>query len=839
MKENEILKKQVSICLCAMVYTAILALSVCYFGKYEPFGNNSMVEADAVIQYIDLFAYLKELLEGNQALEFSFSKTLGGRMIAVFAYYLSSPCNLIVTFFKKENLYSFYTIVGVLKIVCASGTCALFLLNRFPKMRRSFTILLSISYGLMQYNIGQYKNIMWLDGVYMLPLVLLGIYRLVEYRKKLFLILVVGIAILCNWYTGAIDCAFSFFYLLYEIGLKEYRRKEWKELLYLFFNYVYSMVIGVCLSSFLFIPTAFSLMGGGEGFDMNMLTVAFAANPCNIFQGFIVGAESKTGMASLYCGSIAMIGLICSLFVKQSKRTKLCNILLFVFGFCMLYWQPLRFIFSLFKKVGSHNYRYSYLSIMIIIILAAGFYESQRNKQKTLILSAIFAAAIVYCGSLRDGNSMEQVVLTIIFVVVTYLLLFWQENTLKGSRKQVTLALLILCIGVELACNMYYLLQNYTNARGEQFSSYVKSQEEQIESLKELDQGFYRINQIETYNMRGKRATVNYNEALAYGYNSIDGYTSDPNQMERTVLKKLGYRTRSDSYCITNTSILTTDSLLGVKYILSKEVVPETREVKAIEESNGKKVYENPYVLPMMFAVPQESVTKELTNKNPFNYNNALFSKLTGKKVKLYEKMEYQILKEEDKITYVLDFTEGKNLAYWYVSGRNGFTANAYIGESFYSEVGRSKKIEPNILWLDKKCGETVSLREMNDSSMLNYSTFYTLDLEKWKKVCNDIQAKAAENILIENGAMSCNITSDGKEELFISLPYEDGWKAYVNGEKVEIHFVDEGFMAVPLEQGENTVQFIYNMPGKYIGIVLTLIGMLNVLVLWRRKSVE
>jgi len=43
--------------------------------------------------------------------------------------------------------------------------------ERFGKnCRTSILVLLSVSYALCQYNIAQSSNIMWLDGVYMLPL---------------------------------------------------------------------------------------------------------------------------------------------------------------------------------------------------------------------------------------------------------------------------------------------------------------------------------------------------------------------------------------------------------------------------------------------------------------------------------------------------------------------------------------------------------------------------------------------------------------------------------------------------------------------------------------------
>lgn len=62
---------------------------------------------------------------------------------------------------------------------------------------------------MMEYNIDQASNIMWLDGVYMLPLILLGVSQLVREDKKALLAGASGVALLLNWYTAAIDFLFS------------------------------------------------------------------------------------------------------------------------------------------------------------------------------------------------------------------------------------------------------------------------------------------------------------------------------------------------------------------------------------------------------------------------------------------------------------------------------------------------------------------------------------------------------------------------------------------------------------------------------------------------------
>ena len=63
-----------------------------------------------------------------------------------------------------------------------------------------------MGYGLCQYGLAQSSNVMWLDGVILLPLILLGIYRLIWKKNLWHLSLCVGISISLNWYTGGINC---------------------------------------------------------------------------------------------------------------------------------------------------------------------------------------------------------------------------------------------------------------------------------------------------------------------------------------------------------------------------------------------------------------------------------------------------------------------------------------------------------------------------------------------------------------------------------------------------------------------------------------------------------
>ena len=75
----------------------IIMMGVVYiFARIYPFGNRTLLIGDMFGQYLGLLGELRDIILGNGNLMYSFSKSLGGGMIGVFAYYLASPLNIIL-----------------------------------------------------------------------------------------------------------------------------------------------------------------------------------------------------------------------------------------------------------------------------------------------------------------------------------------------------------------------------------------------------------------------------------------------------------------------------------------------------------------------------------------------------------------------------------------------------------------------------------------------------------------------------------------------------------------------------------------------------------------------
>ena len=82
-----------------------------------------------------------------------------------------------------------------------------------------------------------------------------------------------------------------------------------------------------------------------------------------------------------------------------------------------------------------------------------------------------------------------------------------------------------------------------------------------------------------------------------------------------------------------------------------------------------------------------------------------------------------------------------------------------------------------------------------------------------------------------------------GKEDLvFFSVPYDDGFTAYVNGQGTDILRGDEGLMAVLAPAGENTIDFVYQADGFSLASKVSLVGLAVFVVytgyfVWKKKK--
>ena len=152
-----------------------------------------------------------------------------------------------------------------------------------------------------------------------------------------------------------------------------------------------------------------------------------------------------------------------------------------------------------------------------------------------------------------------------------------------------------------------------------------------------------------------------------------------------------------------------------------------------------------------------------------------------------------------------------------------GFTYDYYVTEATYETS--IKTLRSNLLMralvLEDEDVEAYGqyLTELPDAMLEDlYYDSYTQD-------CADRRAHSCSVFQMNNAGFHAEITLDKANLVFFSVPYDDGFTAYVNGEKADILRVDEGLMAVLCPAGANSIDFVYQAAGLSASRVVTAVA--------------
>ena len=152
-----------------------------------------------------------------------------------------------------------------------------------------------------------------------------------------------------------------------------------------------------------------------------------------------------------------------------------------------------------------------------------------------------------------------------------------------------------------------------------------------------------------------------------------------------------------------------------------------------------------------------------------------------------------------------------------------GFTYDYYVTEATYE--ASIKTLRSNLL---------LRALVLEDEDVEKYSSYLTelpdallddLHYDSYTQDCADRRAHSCSVFQMNNAGFHAEITLDKANLVFFSVPYDDGFTAYVNGEKTDILRVDEGLMAVLCPAGANSIDFVYQAAGLSASRVVTAVA--------------
>ncbi len=830
------------------------------------FGFRSVLVGDMYNQYANFYSLYKSILSSGDfsQLLYSWKLGLGGGFLGIFGYYLASPLSVLVLLFPKSDMQDFMMTLLLIKVALSSLTFNIFIKYMYKKINL-YTLFFSTMYALMGYVVMYYLNIMWLDGIILLPLVLIGVEKLIKKKKKVFFIVFLAIMMLDNFYISYMVGVFSFLYFLSRY-FTENRVGDIKNFLKALGRFLFAALIAAFIAGILVVPTYFALKNSG--------TVEYISNPINTFKfnmflsKFFAGTYESIayGQPNIYIGLMPLILLIPYFFNKKIKRKeKVISILMYCCMFISFAVPIIDLAWHGFDTPIWYMFRFSFVfSFMMINYAYKEFVNIEHSSNRSIVVSGIILLGVLiyllfeYTGS----GGIGVIIVNIVFVIIYIVLIYLYKNR-PDLKKNVSILMIIMIVG-ELTLSSAMCINDIYNeigGVGKDVYSSIVSAEPLVDKVKNMDKSFYRMVEVD-----GR-----YNRGMALDYNSIASFTSFTYQPLGEFLHyDLGLGNAGVDIAMTysgTTDIL--DSLLGVKYVIANSYLGNLYTKVVL--GDGKVINKNKYALPIGYVISSDFINKKIDfTSNMFTNNNLFLNNMLGSSVGdsnykeyLYPiESDYEIGLNNAQVTdnkdnsIVVEKVNTKNtgdITFSITSTKNQqlyMDLNDGIQEAAYLYINGKKISTYGGPWNNGiislgyfKVGEkvTVKLELVSNEFIIDHIEFYGLNQAEFASSIDTLRNNSIKDLKVTNTEITGTVTASGSNDvLFLSVPYDSGWSAYINGKKVDI-LSKYHFMEIKLNEGLQNIKLVFSPDGLYEGIVLTIIGLciLTLVIISERKKLK
>lgn len=796
-----------------------------------PFGDGTVLIIDSLHQYLPFYTDLHEKLVRHESLLYSFSGGLGYNFWATIAYYMASPVNFLLALIPKANVADAMDLLILLKIGLCGGTFSWYLHKRDPR-RRFLPVVFGSMFALSNFIIGYYFNLMWLDSIAMLPLVLLGIERIVRGQKGGRLYgLSLFYALWCNYYIGFMLCIFACLYLLFCLAQTGYAGLRKLTVRCLRFGW-YSLLAGG-MASVLLVPAYLALTSSESVLNnqfptsirfytdfVEMLLTHFAGRePINI-------ADSQVGL-NAYCGVIV---LILTLLYLLDDKIRLSERLgrLFLAAFLMFSFSCniLNYIWHGFHVQNGLPNRFAFLYIAVLLTMAYDVMDHVRELAvwRILLAGLVPIGFATVAGLLQLEDLPQQVYLITLGLLAAYLLLllaarFWtrRQTLLVGLTGGVMLA--------EAAGHgVYGILCNGDVTR----SIYLADQRSFQELVAGRDGGAFFRSEIDSQRMR--------NVTMYAGGHALVMFNSTMPAAVTEFCDRLGIEARTNKNGYNGVTKLMND-VFGIRYVLSSRGKGDRLyQFEKVDADDNLTLYKNDNALSIGFLVDPAIKDWDILSGNPMEVQNQFVELATGEEP-IYVLDRYIEMKDGE--SYGIHVPDEKQV-YLYLENR---VESLELNTPEYSktyDTYTDHLYVINSLGEDTEADFTVTLRDEDD---VETAAVYTCANSAYEAAVEALARNQLEDVTAEGNRLTGSIRADRDGMLLLTVPYDQNWRVLVDGKETEAVCIGSALMGIDLTAGEHEISMKYIPGGIGVGLALSLASaalfLLSCVLEKRRKEEE
>ena len=842
-------------------FLSLFAVGIIYkLQSVAPFGRNSLLTIDFFHQYGPMLAELYDRIKSGESLIYSFNLGLGIPFFRNFFNYLSSPLNIIMFFFKRENLILSYSII--IAIRCAlTGTTMSYFLKKKLNFKNNYIIGLSLLYSFSSYFAAYYWNIMWLDGMMMLPLIVLGIENIVNKDNGILYTVSLIIMLYSNYFISYMICIFSVIYFIGYLIIKT-KKFNFKKVFKKCLKFGLCSLLSGMVMIWALVPMFEALKTTNATIGSTMPTSQYYSFTfLEFFKNHLTGIiptvlASGISNAPNVSTGILTIGLLILFYLnkKISFKRKFVYTTMLLILIASFYIAPLDYIWHAFHVPNDLPYRYSFIYSFIFIIMSAySLKYIKEHKYKTVLITYIICMLLItYVYLSKYDNILTSMIYVNYALITIYFIIYTLNHFFKKFRKVsiylFTLIIIAECtISITSSWKSANLFQDIYDSST--LTSTYTSRKNSINSARKKDKElFYRTEEDKK---------ITYNDGAWYDYYGISTFSSMVYKNQNDLQYYLGMAVNYNLYLYyQNTPIY--DLIFNVKYINSDDIKDNKRYEKFYEDKNIKTFKYN-YSLGLMYGVDKNIKNWNSKTNIPFYNQNDFIYKSTGINNILY-KLDYlkkEIIykdNEETIVKYTYD-NKTKDTLYIYPSNQriNYFILNDNLYyNARYLKIEEYEDTIPKIEIRGKMpyWGDYIIKEKVNDShfdlyiSYENYDNkdelIYTINNDKFEEAYNILKNNKLNITSFKEDTILAESNLNKDMSIYTSIPYDEGWNVYVDNKKINTYKINESLLGFDLNRGMHNIKLKYRPKNIYLYTlisILTLISSIIYLFIKKKRS--
>lgn len=837
-----------SVGLISFVIVALWMFIFMYVFKVAPFGYRSFAGSDCLYQMYPLLSVLQNKLQNGDSLLYYWNSGFGGEFLSSYFYYLSSPTNLLLFFFTKNDIDPFISFTVMFKFAFSAGSFGYYLSRRKGEIdNKAIYVALACGYALSNYMCCYYYDIMWLDSLMVFPLIILGLNKLINDNNPILYIITLAYSFYCNYYISYIICVFLILWFLfnYRYDINDFIKKG--------FRFAFCSILAAGMSAIALLTSYIGLTKTVSS-KKDIIQHEWYGNIFEIIRNQFILTKIymttyKDNVANIYCGTIVIILLFSFLFLKEIKISeRIKRVFLIILLYISMNESWLNYMWHGFHKQNSVPNRFAFLFIFLMLLTAADVIDLKSKDNIKSYVSGMVCAIILPLVSyfFIDFDSIlssHQVIAISMVLILIYGVFLIVSNYGKPVVRSVISVVFTIMLISELIFNSmmvikYDLLNNLSTRL------VFDSTENAVNSIK--DDSLYRSEVIDG---------MVENQNAYHGINGINVFNSTINCESSILMQYLGIHTGINRINY-DQPIPCFSDIFGIKYLYTygENDYFNDSNYENVYDDGTVRVYKNPSALSIGFGSKKSIEDNIFVDFYDVSQNINMFCSCLADCNDVIRQVvpEYSISNSNCEVA--LGDTPYLSFMYDNVQPDKEIDISFKVPEEglYYVDIRESNENDISIRVNDNTVRESIFIVngickvgyvKPEDNISVNISdnkghAYQQNSLASEVKVfvfridTNEMEAlskKLANNQLkidrFTSDSLSGKINLEDNQILFTTIPYDKGWHVYEDGKEVETCKLANAFLGVDLGAGEHNLVFKFVPEGFYLGLTISVIS--------------